>query len=303
MVDLTTDFAGIELRNPVVLASGTCGYGDELTPFIDLARLGGMVTKTITPEPRPGNPPPRVVETPAGMLNSIGLQNPGLEAFLSDKWPFLAHVDTRVIVNIAAPTARLHGEMASRLQEAGGIAAIEVNISSPNMKDGGMLFGSSPTASAQVIASVRASTRLPVIAKLTPNVTDIAAVARSVADAGADGLSLINTLLGMAVDLPSRRPFLANVTGGLSGPAIKPVALALVHKVRQAVDLPIMGLGGISNATDALEFIVAGAAAVQVGTATFVEPSAAVGIVDGIADYCREEGVDRAEDLVGTLRV
>ena len=193
--------------------------------------------------------------------------------------------------------------MASRLQEAGGIAAIEVNISSPNMKDGGMLFGSSPTASAQVIASVRASTRLPVIAKLTPNVTDIAAVARSVADAGADGLSLINTLLGMAVDLPSRRPFLANVTGGLSGPAIKPVALALVHKVRQAVDLPIMGLGGISNATDALEFIVAGAAAVQVGTATFVEPSAAVGIVDGIADYCREEGVDRVEDLVGTLRV
>ena len=302
MADLTTDFAGIELRNPVVLASGTCGYGDELTPFIDLARLGGMVTKTITPEPRSGNPPPRVVETPAGMLNSIGLQNPGLEAFLSDKWPFLAHVNTRVIVNIAAPTARLHGEMASRLQEAEGIAAIEVNISSPNMRDGGMLFGCSPSASARVIASVRASTRLPVIAKLTPNVTDIAAIARAVSDAGADGLSMINTLLGMAVDLPSRRPFLGNVTGGLSGPAIKPVALALVHKVRQAVDLPIMGLGGISNATDALEFIVAGAAAVQVGTATFVEPSAAAGIVDGIADYCRVEGIDRVEDLVGTLR-
>lgn len=303
MADLTTDFAGIELRNPVVLASGTCGYGDELTPFIDLARLGGMVTKTITPEPRSGNPPPRVVETPAGMLNSIGLQNPGLEAFLSDKWPFLAHVDTRVIVNIAAPTARLHGEMASRLQEAEGIAAIEVNISSPNMKDGGMLFGCSPSASARVIDSVRASTRLPVIAKLTPNVTDIAAIARAVSDAGADGLSMINTLLGMAVDLPSRRPFLGNVTGGLSGPAIKPVALALVHKVRQAVDLPIMGLGGISNATDALEFIVAGAAAVQVGTATFVEPSAAARIVDGIADYCRVEGIDRVEDLVGTLRL
>ena len=303
MADLTTDFAGIELRNPVVLASGTCGYGDELTPFIDLARLGGMVTKTITPEPRSGNPPPRVVETPAGMLNSIGLQNPGLEAFLSDKWPFLAHVNTRIIVNIAAPTARLHGEMASRLQEAEGIAAIEVNISSPNMRDGGMLFGCSPSASARVIASVRASTRLPVIAKLTPNVTDIAAIARAVSDAGADGLSMINTLLGMAVDLPSRRPFLGNVTGGLSGPAIKPVALALVHKVRQAVDLPIMGLGGISNATDALEFIVAGAAAVQVGTATFVEPSAAARIVDGIADYCGVEGIDRVEDLVGTLRL
>ena len=302
MVDLTTTFAGIELRNPVVLASGTCGYGDELTSFIDLSRLGGLVTKTITPEPRAGNPPPRVVETPAGMLNSIGLQNPGLDGFLSDKWPFLERLDTRVIVNIAASTARLHGEMAARLEEAEGIAAIEVNISSPNMKDGGMLFGCSPTASAQVIASVRASTSRPVIAKLTPNVTDIAAIARAVAEAGADGVSLINTLLGMAVDLPSRRPFLANATGGLSGPAIKPVALALVHKVRRAVDLPIMGLGGISNATDALEFMVAGAAAVQVGTATFVEPAAAAGIVDGIGEYCRQENIDRLEDLVGTLR-
>ena len=302
MVDLTTTFAGIELRNPVVLASGTCGYGDELTPFLDLARLGGLVTKTITPEPRAGNPPPRVVETPAGMLNSIGLQNPGLEAFLSDKWPFLARLDTRVIVNIAASTAPLHGEMAARLEEAEGIAAIEVNISSPNMKDGGMLFGCSPRASAQVIASVRASTSRPVIAKLTPNVTDIAAIARAVAEAGADGVSLINTLLGMAVELPSRRPFLANVTGGLSGPAVKPVALALVHKVRQAVDLPIMGLGGISSATDALEFMVAGATAVQVGTATFVEPAAAAGIVDGIGEYCRRENINRVEDLVGTLR-
>ncbi len=302
MVDLRTTFAGIQLRNPVVLASGTCGYGDELTPFIDLSRLGGMVTKTITPEPRAGNLPPRVVETPAGMLNSIGLQNPGLEAFLSDKWPFLARLDTRVIVNIAASTAPLHGEMAARLEEAEGIAAIEVNISSPNMKDGGMLFGCSPRASAQVIASVRASTSRPVIAKLTPNVTDIAAIARAVAEAGADGVSLINTLLGMAVDLPSRRPFLGNVTGGLSGPAIKPIALALVHKVRQAVDLPIMGLGGISSATDALEFMVAGAAAVQVGTATFVEPAAAAGIVDGIGEYCRRENINRVEDLVGTLR-
>lgn len=302
MVDLTTTFAGIELRNPVVLASGTCGYGDELTPFLDLARLGGLVTKTITPEPRAGNPPPRVVETPAGMLNSIGLQNPGLEAFLSDKWPFLEGLDTQVIVNIAAPTARLHGEMAARLEEAQGIAAIEVNISSPNMKDGGMLFGCSPTASAEVIASVRASTSRPVIAKLTPNVTDIAAIARAVAEAGADGVSMINTLLGMAVELPSRRPFLANVTGGLSGPAVKPVALALVHKVRQAVDLPIMGLGGISSATDALEFMVAGATAVQVGTATFVEPAAAAGIVDGIGEYCRRENINRVEDLVGTLR-
>ena len=303
MTDLTTNFAGIELRNPVLLASGTCGYGEELAPFLDLARLGGIVTKTITPQPRAGNAPPRIVETAAGMLNSIGLQNPGLDGFVQDKWPYLARLQTEIIVNIAAPTADLHRDMSARLEDVEGIAAIEVNISSPNMKDGGMLFGCSPTASREVIAAVRSATRRPVIAKLTPNVTDIVAIAHAVVDGGADGISMINTLLGMAVDWRSRKPVLGNVTGGLSGPAIKPVALALLWKVRQAVDVPIMGMGGIATAEDALEFLVAGATAVQVGTATFVEPGAAADIVAGIESHCDNAGIARVEELVGTLRV
>jgi dihydroorotate dehydrogenase (NAD+) catalytic subunit len=303
MTDLTTNFAGIELRNPVLLASGTCGYGEELAPFLDLARLGGIVTKTITPQPRAGNAPPRIVETAAGMLNSIGLQNPGLDGFVQDKWPYLARLQTEIIVNIAAPTADLHRDMSARLEDVEGIAAIEVNISSPNMKDGGMLFGCSPTASREVIAAVRSATRRPVIAKLTPNVTDIVAIAHAVVDGGADGISMINTLLGMAVDWRSRKPVLGNVTGGLSGPAIKPVALALLWKVRQAVDVPIMGMGGIATAEDALEFLVAGATAVQVGTSTFVEPGAAANIVAGIESHCDNAGIARVEELVGTLRV
>ena len=301
MVDLAVDFAGVPLRNPVLLASGTCGYGEELAALIDLGLLGGLVSKTITPEPRAGNPPPRVVETAAGMLNSIGLQNPGLEGFAHDKWPGLAQLDTQVVVNIAAPTAEGHGEMAARLDGLGGIAALEVNISSPNMKDGGMLFGCRPDASAAVIAAVKRATRLPVIAKLTPNVTDIAEIARAVEGAGADGISLINTLLGMAVDLDRRRPFLGNITGGLSGPAIKPVALALLWKVRQAVQVPLMGMGGIASARDALEFMVAGATAVQVGTSTFVQPSAGPDIVAGMDAYCAERGIASVASMVGTL--
>ena len=303
MTDLPTNFAGIELRNPVLLASGTCGYGEELAPFLDLARLGGIVTKTITPQPRVGNAHPRIVETAAGMLNSIGLQNPGLDGFVQDKWPYLARLQTEIIVNIAAPTADLHRDMSARLEDVEGIAAIEVNISSPNMKDGGMLFGCSPTASREVIAAVRSATRRPVIAKLTPNVTDIVAIAHAVVDGGADGISMINTLLGMAVDWRSRKPVLGNVTGGLSGPAIKPVALALLWKVRQAVDVPIMGMGGSATAEDALEFLVAGATAVQVGTSTFVEPGAAADIVAGIESHCDNAGIARVEELVGTLRV
>lgn len=302
MVDLATNFAGIELRNPVVLASGTCGYGQELASYLDLSTLGGLASKTITPAPRAGNLPPRIVETAAGMLNSIGLQNPGLDGFVAEKWPFLAKLDTRIIVNIAAPTAEQHGEMTAALEEVEGIAGIEVNISSPNMKDGGMLFGCSAAASAEVIAAVRQATRRPVIAKLTPNVTDITEIARAVAGAGADGISLINTLLGMAIDLPRRRPVLGNITGGLSGPAIKPVALAMVWKVSQAVDLPLMGIGGITSAEDALEFMVAGASAIQVGTATFVRPSAASDIVAGIRAFCVENGIEHVGELVGTLQ-
>ncbi|MCH7685100.1 MAG: dihydroorotate dehydrogenase [Planctomycetes bacterium] len=303
MADLSTDFAGIELTSPVVLASGTCGYGRELEPFLDLSSIGGIVTKTITPEPRSGTEPQRIVETPAGMLNAIGLQNPGLEGFIRDKWPYLAELDTAVIVNIAAPTAELHGEMAAALSEVDGIAGLEINISSPNMKDGGMLFGCSPTAAAEVVEAVRSATDLPVIAKLTPNVTDIAEIARAVAGAGAHGVSLINTLVGMAVDVEARRPLLANVTGGLSGPAIMPVALAMVWKVRQAVSVPIMGMGGITSATDALQFLIAGASAIQVGTATFVDPRAAVAVIEGIEAYCDRCDIAAVSDLVGSLRV
>jgi dihydroorotate dehydrogenase (NAD+) catalytic subunit len=291
----------MQLRNPVLLASGTCGYGDELSELIDLSRIGGLVTKTITPEPRAGNAPPRVFETAAGMLNSIGLQNPGLEAFIADRWSFLEALDTAIIVNIAAPSADAHARMAERLAPLSRIAAIEVNISSPNMKDGGMLFGCNPLAAAEVIGAVSEVAARPVIAKLTPNVTDIAEIARAVEDAGADAISMINTLLGMAVDVSSRRPVLGNTTGGLSGPAIKPVALALLWKVRQAVDLPLIGIGGIMDAEDALEFMIAGASAVQVGTATFVKPGAASAIVDGLEAYCAEQNLADISTIIGSL--
>ena len=301
MTGLAVQFAGVGLRNPVLLASGTCGYGDELSELTDLSRLGGLITKTITPEPRSGNPPPRVVETPAGMLNSIGLQNPGLEAFVAERWRFLDTLNTAIVVNIAAPTADEHARMAEHLAPLDRIAALEVNISSPNMKDGGMLFGCNPTAAAEVISAVRRASARPVIAKLTPNVTDIVEVARAVEDAGADGISLINTLVGMAVDVRSRRPVLGNTTGGLSGPAIKPVALAMLWKVRQVVKLPLMGIGGIMDANDALEFMIAGALAVQVGTATFVKPNAAHEIVEGLESYCSEQNLSDISTIVGSL--
>ncbi|MBD06145.1 MAG: dihydroorotate dehydrogenase B catalytic subunit [Gemmatimonadetes bacterium] len=301
-VDLSTRVAGIDLANPVLLASGTCGYGEELEPFLRLAEVGGIITKTITPEPRSGNRPPRIVETPSGMLNAIGLQNPGLEGFVEHKWPFLSTLETKVIVNIAAPTVEQHGEMTARIDALGGVAGIEVNISCPNIREGGVLFGCNPRASADVISTVRRHTKLPVIAKLTPNVTDITEIARSVVDAGADAVSLINTLVGMAVDIEARRPILGNVTGGLSGPAIKPVALAMLWKVRQAVDVPLLGLGGISSTQDALEFLITGASAIQVGTATFVKPGAAADIVAGLGDYCRKAGIARLDDLVGSLK-
>jgi dihydroorotate dehydrogenase (NAD+) catalytic subunit len=301
-VDLSIDFAGLPLRNPVLLASGTCNYGRELQALTDLSALGGIVTKTITPQPRGGNHPQRIVETSAGMLNSIGLQNPGLDDFIADKWPFLRELDTPIVVNIAGHTIEEFGEMAARLEEVDGIAALEINISCPNVKAGGENFASNPAASAAVIKGVRSATRRPVIAKLSPNVTDIAEIARAVEAAGADAVSLINTLVGMAIDIDKRRPLLGNITGGLSGPAIKPVALAMVWKVSQAVQVPVMGLGGISSARAALEFIVAGASAVQVGTASFVNPNAGVEIVADIRNYCVERGIEHIGDLVGTLQ-
>ncbi|MFA6111184.1 MAG: dihydroorotate dehydrogenase [Candidatus Latescibacterota bacterium] len=302
MTDLSVEIAGVPFANPVLLASGTCNYGEELEGLTDLSRLGGLVSKTITPRPRGGNPPPRLVETAAGMLNAIGLQNPGLEAFVRDRWPRLRQLGTRVVVNIAGDSASEFAEMAARLEELEGVTALELNISCPNLRAGGMLFGTEPRAAAEVVAAVRRVTRRPVVAKLTPNVTDVTAIARAVVDAGADAVSLINTLVGMAVDLDRRRPALANVTGGLSGPAIKPVALAMVWKVHRAVSVPVIGIGGIVTARDALEFMVAGASLVQVGTASFVDPNAGVEVVDGMRAYCASRGITRVSALIGSLQ-
>ncbi len=302
MADLKVDFAGVPLQNPVLLASGTCNYGQELLPLTDFSRLGGLVTKTITPAPRGGNPPQRIIETAGGMLNAIGLQNPGLEDFVGEKWAFLAGLQTQVVVNIAGFSVDEFAFMAARLEELHGIAALEVNISCPNVEAGGDNFATRPETAAAVIAAVKRNSRRPIIAKLTPNVTDTTEIARAVVDAGADAVSLINTLVGMAIDVNSQRPILGNITGGLSGPAVKPVALAMVWKVAQAVSVPIMGIGGIATARDALEFIIAGASAVQVGTANFVNPNAGVEVVDGIQAHCDEHGIDQLASLVGSLQ-
>lgn len=302
MADLKVDFAGVPLQNPVLLASGTCNYGQELLPLTDFSRLGGLVTKTITPAPRGGNPPQRIIETAGGMLNAIGLQNPGLEDFVGEKWAFLAGLQTQVVVNIAGFSVDEFALTAARLEELQGIAALEVNISCPNVEAGGDNFATRPETAAAVIAAVKRNSRRPIIAKLTPNVTDTTEIARAVVDAGADAVSLINTLVGMAIDVNSQRPILGNITGGLSGPAVKPVALAMVWKVAQAVSVPIMGIGGIATARDALEFIIAGASAVQVGTANFVNPNAGVEVVDGIQAHCDEHGIDQLASLVGSLQ-
>ena len=282
MADLSIDFAGVRLRNPVLLASGTCNYGQELLPLTDFARLGGLVTKTITPQPRGGNPPQRIVETPAGMLNSIGLQNPGLEAFIEKQWPLLAGLDAQVVVNIAGFTVEEFGQMAASLEALAGIAALEVNISGPIVEAGGDNFATRPQTAAAAIAAVRSRTQRPVIAKLTPNVTDIAEIARAVVDAGADAVSLINTLVGMAIDVEQRRPVLGGITGGLSGPAIKPVGPR--HGVEGGPSrLPCPSWASAVSLLRAmsLEFMVAGASAVQVGTASFANPNAGVEIVGG----------------------
>jgi dihydroorotate dehydrogenase (NAD+) catalytic subunit len=302
-VDLSVDIGGLHLKNPVMTASGTFGYGREFSRFIDLEALGGIVVKGLSLTPSRGNPPPRVVETASGMLNAIGLENVGLAAFVKEKLPYLQTLDTAVVVNIYGQTVAAYAELAERLDDCEGIAALEVNISCPNVKAGGIAFGADPLAAHQVVNAVRRRTRLPMWVKLSPNVTDVTTIARAAADAGADALSLINTLTGMAIDVDTRRPVLANITGGLSGPAIKPVALRMVWQVAQAVELPVIGIGGIMTRTDALEFLIAGATAVQVGTANFVDPRTAVEIVAGLERYCREKGLTRLRELTGTLDV
>ena len=295
--DLSINIGTLRLKNPVLLASGTCGYGMELDGLLDLDKLGGIIIKGLSIRPRSGNPPPRLVETPCGLLNSIGLENIGIEVFIRDKLPCLRNIRTSLIVNILGNSVEDYYEMAKRLDREEGIKAIEVNISCPNVKAGGIAFGTDPEAAASVTHAVKKATGLPVIIKLTPNVTDITEVARKVASAGADAISLINTLLGMAIDIKFRRPALANVFGGLSGPAIKPIALRMVWQVVRAVDIPVIGIGGISTPDDALEFLVAGARAVEIGTATLIRPSTAEDLPAGIRDYMRANNIKNVENL------
>ena len=305
-MDLSVTLRGrrheLRLKNPVMTASGTFGYGTEFAPYGDLSRLGGMVVKGLSLQPRDGNPCPRIVETTAGMLNAVGLQNDGVDSFLRDKLPRLPWEQTPVVANLYATSAAEFAELAARLDAAEGVAALEVNISCPNVKQGGILFGQDPAQAAAVTrAVVDAAPYKPVIVKLSPNVTDIAGMARAVADAGADMLSCINTLSGMAVDVARRAPRLANVIGGLSGPAIKPVALRCVWQVAQAVDIPVIGIGGITTAEDVLEFILVGASAVQIGTASFMRPDAAFALAEELPEACRRLNVDSLDGLRGAL--
>lgn len=301
MTDMSVDIGSLKLENPVMTASGTFGYAREFENLMNLHRLGGVIVKGISLNPRAGNPPPRIVETACGMLNAIGLQNVGVDRFISEKMTYLAGLNVPVIVNILGDSIEEYEEITSRLQGVDGVAGIEVNISCPNVKKGGVAFGTDPKMAATVTAAVKKKSKVPVMVKLSPNVSDIGAVAVAVEDGGADSVSLINTLIGMAINLKTRKPALANVIGGLSGPAIKPVALRMVHEVSKRVKIPIIGIGGIENAEDALEFMLAGATAIQVGTANFVNPRASEDVVEGIQDYLVREKIPAVSSLIGQL--
>ena len=295
-VDLSVDVGNLRLRGPVLAASGTFGYGTEV-PLLERRALGGMVSKGIFLKPRPGTPPPRIAETPSGMLNAIGLQGPGADALIRDYAPEWAAWDFPVLVNINGESAAEYGELAARLDGVPGVAGFEINISCPNVEQGGMYFGNDPRAAATVTEAVRSRTSLPVWVKLTPMVSDIGAIARAVESAGADALSAVNTFVGMSMDLRARKPRLSFRTGGLSGPAIRPLAIHLAHQAARAVEIPVIGVGGIMCAEDALEFLVAGCRAVQVGTATFVNPNAIAEVNDGIAAYLANNGLASVEDM------
>lgn len=300
---LQTQVGGIALQNPIIAASGTFGYGLEFEPYLDLNRIGGLVTKGISLKPREGNPPQRIWETASGMLNAIGLANVGLESFIKDKLPALAKLECAVIVNLYGEAESEFVELARALERQEGIAALELNVSCPNVKEGGMAFGVDPQAVASVTRAVKAETGLPVWVKLTPNVTSPVAIAQAAAEAGADAISLINTLLGMAIDARTRKPRLANLVGGLSGPAIKPVGLRMTWQVAQALpQVPVVGMGGIANGEDAAEYLIAGASAVQVGTGNFMDPSACARIAEELAKFCQENGVTEVRQLIGSLQ-
>ncbi len=300
-MDLSLKIGALTLPNPLIAASGCFGYGLEYEDVVDLSRLGGVATKGLFLAERQGHPPERIVETPSGMLNAIGLQGIGVHRFISEKLPLLRARGARTIVNICGTTIDEYVEVARILSDAAGVAALEINISCPNIKEGGIQFGCSLDGTFNVVSAVRKVTTLPVIPKLTPNVTDVASFARAAEEAGADAVSLVNTFLAMAIDVETRKPKLTNVMGGLSGPAIRPIAVRMVYECRQAVKIPIIGMGGIATVTDALEFIIAGANAVQVGTANFVYPLLWTGLIDGINEYLDRHGLARVADLVGRM--
>ena len=300
MVDLCVDFAGVRFKNPVIAASGTFGFGREYNEYYDLSLLGGICVKGLTASPRLGNPPPRIAETPMGMLNSVGLQNPGVDGFIKTELPFLRGFDTVIIANISGNTADEFAQMAGKLSDA-AVDMIEVNVSCPNVKAGGIQFGTSPDAVAMITDAVKRSAHVPVMVKLSPNVTDIVEIALAAQNAGADAISLINTILGMRIDIASRKPVLYNNTGGLSGPAVFPVAVRMVWQVSQAVSVPVLGMGGVTDGNGAVEMMLAGANLVGVGTASLTDPYAPLRIVEGINEYLLERGIETASELTGKV--
>ncbi len=299
LVDMSVNLGGMKMQNPIAVASGTFGYGREYQDFVDISRIGAVIVKGTTLEERYGNLAPRIYETPAGMLNAIGLENPGIDVFLNDYLPSLSQDGVNVVANIAGNTVDEYALLSRKIDKHPGIAGIELNISCPNVKQGGMQFGTDPELVKQVVQAVKSETKLPVIPKLSPNVTDIVSIAKAARDGGADALSMINTLMGMAVDIERKRPVLGNIFGGLSGPAIKPVALRMIYQVYKEVDLPILGGGGIVNTRDALEFILVGASAVSIGTGNFVNPAIAEEIAQGLENYVIEQGLKGINELVG----
>jgi len=301
MPDLAVTLGRLRLQNPVLVASGTFGYAREMAGTVDFAKLGGVIPKTVTHQPRKGNPPPRTVETPSGMLNAIGLDNDGIDHFIKHHLPYLRTLPTGIIANIAAETVEQFVEMAAKIGKEPGLAGLELNLSCPNVS-GGLDFASDPMLTRQIVADVRRVCPLPIVAKLTPNVTDIVPIAQAAADAGADAVSLVNTFVGMAIDWRTRKPILGNVTGGLSGPAIRPLALRLVWRVAGSVRIPIIGIGGITTLDDVMDFLVAGASAIQIGTANFFDPSVSVRLADQLQATCAELGVGSVSEIVGTLK-
>ena len=303
MANLNINIGKLQLKNPVMTASGTFGYGTEYSDFMDISRIGGIFVKGTTIRERQGNAYPRMAETPSGMLNAVGLQNKGVDYFIKHIYPTIKDIDTNIIVNVSGSTIEDYVETAERLNSLEKIPAIELNISCPNVKEGGMAFGTSCLSAAQVVREVRRAYKNELIVKLSPNVTDISEIALAVEAEGADSVSLINTLLGMAINAEKRKPILSTVTGGLSGPAVKPIALRMVWQVAQAVKIPVIGLGGIMNATDAIEFMLAGASAIQIGTANFIDPTVSVKVVDGINEYLDRHGFKSVTDIIGALEI